>query len=611
MGCCSFSSLRFLAEAGLFDDIESLTGLPELRIAKAPVSEPGDSSGVAIDTILHNGNFLLAVPAQDGESVTAVAIAGDEIVDVGDSARILGQGSETTRIVDLAGATVAPGFIEPHAHLISAIQGTYSTDLRYTRCRTYDDVMTVIKTEVDKAHSGDWVYFMNFDPSLLGFEANVGFPQLGFAQLNPISTDVNIFVENASGHIAYANHKAFKTAGVKHGDNPGGGGSYGTDGKHLNGVMFEPPSFTPFLKGINSAKIKPLVLPAMLALLKDMQLRGTTTFCDPAIGVAGPAQTLLEVYRRLSIDPNRSVDIVGSIDISSVYVTEGTTPLPPPLEGLTPPSAPGQNGSYQELVVPRVKIWADGSTQGYTAYVTKPYLPPVTPAGISDTGSADWTLDELKDLLGQAKAQNWGALVHVNGDAALDLALDALESVYGPDSGFKNRIEHCTVTRPEQYDAMQALGLNPTYLINHINIWGDTFNENILGNARASRLDAAAEALARGMAISFHCDYSVSFPDPLQYMQTAVTRQTSTGTVLGAELAISAIEALKAMTIYPAMQLGLDDTVGTIEVGRLANLVQLGQDPTTVAPTSIAAVPVQATWLHGRHIPVGTRAPTS
>ena len=206
--------------------------------------------------------------------------------------------------------------------------------------------------------------------------------------------------------------------------------------------------------------------------------------------------------------------------------------------------------------------------------------------------------------MSQAVADNWGTLIHANGDAGLDMALDALASVYPAGSGFRNRIEHCTVTRIDQYDRMQKLGVTPTFLTNHIAIWGDAFREHIIGPARADRLDAAGDALKRGMIFSFHCDYATSLPAPLQYMQTAVTRLTNTGVQLGADLAIDATEALKAVTIYPARQLGIDATIGTITAGKRANFVQLAADPTTVASGDIASIPILATYLRGHLKPV-------
>lgn len=252
-----------------------------------------------------------------------------------------------------------------------------------------------------------------------------------------------------------------------------------------------------------------------------------------------------------------------------------------------------------------MKIWADGSTQGYTAYLTDDYLPPVTPSGLpTKNGAPDWSQDGMNSLVHQAKADNWGVLIHANGDKALDIALTAIENAYGAKSPFRNRIEHCTVARADQYDTMARLGVTPSYLNNHIAIWGDAFYEHILGSDRADRLDAAGEALSRQMIFSFHCDYATSKPCPLRYMQTAVTRQTASGRVLGGKYSIPALEALKAVTIYPAMQLGIDDRIGTIQAGKDADFVHLAQDPTAVPPQTIANIRVLGTWLKGRPLPI-------
>ncbi len=610
MGCCSLSSMQFLTEAGVFSDTRALFEAAGLDMDGAPVPPPnGEASH--IDTILYNGTFLLATPPPDhaSEHVSAVAISRGTIVDVGDAARIRANASPKTHVVDLHGATVSPGFIEAHAHLVMALQGIYSVDLRYPGCKSYDAVLQTLRDAVQAAVPGAdgecWVFGQNFDPSLLEFRMGVGFPQLGFEQLDPISSTVNIFVMNASGHIAYGNTKAFDTVQVKSPNDAPPGSRYGTNAAgELNGVMFEPPSFGPFMKHVPKDKVALETIPAMLDLLKDAQHHGITTWHDPAIGVSGSLKEMLEVYRAISVYPLRPVDLVGSIDLTSLLGDPVNGPLLRPVDGLTAPALPGENGSYHELVVPRLKLWTDGSTQGYTGYLSEEYLLPVTPAGLKLHGEPDWTPAQLATMLTQAKAQNWGVLMHANGDAAVELALDAVETVYGTGSKFLNRIEHCTLASPEQYDRMLALGVAVTYLVNHVHIWGHTFAENIIGPERAARLDAAADALARGILYSYHCDYSTSLPDPLQYMETAVTRRTSNGTVLGPHQAITPLQALEGVTINPAKQLGLDGDVGTIEVGKFANLVQLGKDPTRVPHTEIASIPVEATWLRGREIRV-------
>jgi hypothetical protein len=140
---------------------------------------------------------------------------------------------------------------------------TYSTNLTYTNYPTYDAVIAAITSAVASANANapavgsppvyPWLFFVNFDPSLLGFTPGVGFQQLGFSAFAAIpgQENVNIYVENASGHIAYANTSAFTTVGITAANakqKAHDGGWYDVVNNQLTGVMFEPPSFTPFLK---------------------------------------------------------------------------------------------------------------------------------------------------------------------------------------------------------------------------------------------------------------------------------------------------------------------------------------------------------------------------
>jgi predicted amidohydrolase YtcJ len=599
MTCCSNSIWKHLGAHGALDP-DAILG-DRATTQPAPPEPAPESLRV---TIFSNGTFLLAEPRIENEQVTAVAIRADSIIDVGDVDRIK-KTYPLAAQVDLGGTTLAPGFVEPHVHIIAAVENVYSTSLAYSpKIQCFDDVCNTIASTIACASPGAWFFFVLFDPSLLGPQP---FSQLEFTQFDQIpgSSTVNIFVENASGHIAYANSLAFQTAGVTVGTNPGDGGWYGTTDGQLNGVMFEPPSFAPFLKFVPQKEVQAGALKFMLGFLSQCQQAGITTVADPAVGIGGSLASELEIYAYLaSTLSGAQTDVVGSIDLTSLYAPSGDTPPPPPPSKLTPPSAPGQNGSYDSLIIPAVKIWADGSTQGYTGYLTQPYIGTVTPSGLSNVGEADWDVSDMANLLQQAQADNWSVLVHCNGDAGLALALGCLGTAYGAGAGFHNRIEHCTVTTTEQYATMKALNLSQTYLTNHIHIWGDTFNVNILGNERASRLDAVTDGIAQGMLYSFHCDYATSNPAPLQYMQTAVTRQTSSGVVLGAQYAITAAQALLGVTLYPAQQLGIDGLVGSIVTNKRANLVNLKYDPTTCPSDQIAGTPIIATYLRGVAIPI-------
>ena len=607
MSCCSNAMWKHLCTSG--------TLTKERAFAATPRLEP--RSEVSEVRLFVNGTFLLAEATTPGDDVTAVLVSGETITAVGDAATLQAAYPQA-EVVDLGGTTLAPGFVEPHVHIIAAIENTYSQSLAKAVCPTFASVIARITTVVERAYQAatstgkpyvaPWCFFVLFDPSLLEFDPKLGFPQLSFAELDriPHASDVNIFVENASAHIAYANQLAFTTAQISTDKTTWPvGATYCEDADgNFTGVMLEPPSFGPFLHFTPTQEIAEQALPAMLAFLSTCQQAGITTVADPAVGVGGSLEVELAVYDFLASYGLAATDVVGSIDLTSLYsLPPATTKVTYP--GLNLPASPGATGSFGNLIIPAVKIWADGSTQGYTGYLSEPYLPPVTPPQLGDLGEADWTPADMSNLLKQARDDNWSALVHCNGDAGLGYALGSLREAYGLDSGFRLRIEHCTVTEESQYDEMKALGVTPTYLTNHIHIWGDTFLDNILGPARANRLDAVKDALDRDLIFSFHCDYATSNPGPLQYMQTAVTRTTGAGVVLGAQLCIGALDALKGVTIYPAMQLGIDHLVGTITAGKRANFVQLAQDPTTCPSTEIASTTVLATYLRGRRIAVG------
>ncbi|MBV8580611.1 MAG: amidohydrolase family protein, partial [Candidatus Eremiobacteraeota bacterium] len=538
---------------------------------------------------------------------------GKTITDVGDQTRILGEATGSTQKVNLNGQTMVPGFVEAHAHIIAAVQTVYCTALTAASYPTITAVLQKIQGDINAAPAKSWLFYMSFDPSLLPWDENgagTGFPQLGFDEFNTLSNPNNVcvWVENASGHIAYANQQAFTAAGVTTNTQPGDGGWFGTytsgpNEGELNGIMFEPPTFgyfTKFAPTLTTDQVED----AMLGFLKTAQEAGITTVCDPAVGIGGNIAQELELYELIKTSPKAMTDVVGSIDLTSIY---STTSAPVQVAHLNQPAAPGDTGSYFSLTVPNMKLWSDGSTQGYTGYLTQAYLPPVTPEGLPDIGVPDWSQDDMNNVIGQAQADNWSMLIHCNGDAGLNMALSAVQTVYGnAPTAFRNRIEHCTVTDPSQYATMAQLGLTPSYLNNHIAIWGDAFNEYILGNPRASRLDATADASSNGMIFSFHCDYATSEPAPLTYMQTAVLRETPSGVVLGQDQTITADVALQAVTTWPAIQLGLGDSIGLIQIGYDADLAWLADDPLTVASSAIGSIPVVETMLKGTRLTIAS-----
>ncbi len=556
------------------------------------------SSGVALaeagapDTILVNGRFHTVDRTMS--VAEAVAIAGGRFSAVGSRERVLAARGPNTHVIDLKGATVLPGFVEPHMHFLYSTCDALMLKVTVDVCPTLDAVVAALKKAAAQKQPGQWLYAFGFDNSLMP-----PYRPLSIADLDGVSTTVPVFVLNPSGHIAYANSRAFALAGITAASpNVPGGGRYGKDaGGKLTGVIYEPPAFPPFLKAaFTPPPTKEDFLQWYGALLAKAQKAGVTTIHDAGIGPSGNVQDDWAIYSALVERPGNPIRISTMPDWQEHATFDAFV-----AKIARKPGAPIflANG---KLSVPCVKFWSDGSLQGYTGALTQPYL------GEPDNkGVLDYPPGALQASFAQAKAAGWSVACHANGDAAIDVALDAFENVFGKSSptGFRNRVEHCTVTRPEHWDRLQQMGLSVSFTEGHVYTWGARFATAILGEARAAGIDNAREAVRREIAWSMNSDYETTEIAPLRYIQTAVTRvPAGTSAPLGPELRVTVADAVRAMTINGAYQCQLEGVVGSIELGKEADLVELGADPLTVDPTTIAAIPVLATWSRGTRFAV-------
>ena len=248
------------------------------------------------------------------------------------------------------------------------------------------------------------------------------------------------------------------------------------------------------------------------------------------------------------------------------------------------------------LTIYAMKIVGDGSNQTKSAGQTIPYL------NGQDKGRPNFDAQQLKAMVGEVKAQGWPVSIHSNGDETLDLALDAIEAVYGayPATGV-NRIEHCTITRPDQIKRMARLGVQPSFLMNHVYFYGAAYRDQLFGPERAARMDPAADCVRLGLPFTIHTDAPCSNIGTLQLVQTAVNRKCSVdGSVVGAEQAVSLTDALRAVTSHAAGQIGMGDELGTLETGKLADFTIVEKDPYAVDPEALMAIKVSQTWIGGR-----------
>lgn len=530
------------------------------------------SDSTAAELVI-SGGPILTMDAR-GSRPAAVAVRDGRIVATGSSEEVATRAGigPATQVLDLQGRTLLPGLIDPHMHA-AMVQMADWVDVSPMTNPTDDDVFATLRNAAPT--STGWVIAKLFDPSITR-----GHPQLDRAVLDALAPDRPMLVFESNGHVAYANSVALREAGVdRHSPDPPQARYGRTPDGELTGRLEESAAVGAFVKGIPT-----LTRDDMLARHKDLlwqaAAQGVTLLHDCGIGaVSGPED--LDILRTV-VDAESPVRYRGML-VSTLYDTWAAMGLEPGF-------------GDDRLRVDGIKAWSDGSNQAGTGYQRLPYL------GTDARGSLNYSPEALAAVVDRAHRDGWQLGVHANGDAAIDVTLDAYEQALtrAPGRDHRHRIEHCSVLHDDQIARMVALGLSPSFLIGHIRWWGTAFRDRLLGQARANRYDPCASALAAGLRISLHSDWNVTPIEPLRYVEDAVTRiMAESGDVLNGDERISVEAGLRAVTIDAAWQCRADDITGSIEQGKYADLVVLEEDPTAVDPTRISGITVSQTLLAG------------
>jgi len=526
----------------------------------------------AADRIFLGGGIVTADP--DRPEVEALAIREGRIAAVGDRERIQRLQGPATKVVRLDGRALLPGFIDPHTHPVSRQITQEMVDVGPF---SHTSMGAVKKTLRKAAEQGPVVAF-GYDPSLMDEH-----PSLGFDTLNAISSQVPILVINLSEHIAYGNRKLFEKAGIQQDTpNPTGGRFLRDDQGRLTGVAQEVSAILPLVKAVASEG-KGLDYPALTRrTLRSYAAHGFTTITVPGLGTPGPTPDAhIANLRQAARAVQAPVRVQG-------YVISTQRQRIPEL----------REDSDARFRVLGMKLWADGSTQGYTAALQAPYK------GRATRGEVNYQQDQLNRMILKAHRQGWQIAVHTNGDRAMAMTLDAYAEAQDrkarPDA--RHRMEHCTVANRDLLHRAKDLGVTCSFLNQHVFIWGQRFREEILGPERSSHLDPAGTAERLGMRFTFHDDAPTGQPDPMLMLQTAVTRQMRAGGVLNRSERVPIDRAIRALTRDAAWQTHFEDRVGALERGKLADLVLLSANPRKTDPTEIKDIQVLATYLAGRKV---------
>jgi predicted amidohydrolase YtcJ len=517
--------------------------------------------------IVANGNILTMNP--DQPTASAMAVKDGKILAVGNLAAVKKIAGKSYEYIDLEGHTVVPGFIESHDHII--LYGSVLTllDISPYVTPSLKDALHKLKTE-GKPDEDGWIYGFGADQTLYTEKRG---PTL--QELDELFPDRPVCIPHLSGHAAYVNSKAFEAAGVtKDTPNPQGGEFEKDKNGELTGYIKGMPAWTMV------GKLPPSTKETALQSARLHARRGFTTVTELAI-LAPRMAMLMEDVTRSGDFPVRMY--------GGMFIT---------MPGLDEVAPQVKNYETDLFKIKYIKTWTDGSTQGGTGYFKEPYYKLDADTKKGARGTQEQFNEELTKIL----QLGFAPAVHANGDAAMDLALNAIE--YARKKTGKTDIRphliHCQYVRPDQFDRIQQMGnIGMTFMIPHVYFWGDMHRDFLLGPERAPMINSVKSAIERDIPYALHNDPPVSPPNALLNMWIAVNRLTLSGKVLGPKERITPEQALLAYTREAAFVLGIEDEVGTLEPGKYADFVVLSENPLKVDPMKIKDIRVEATVMNG------------
>ena len=530
--------------------------------------------------VYRNGTILTM--DSGGSQAQALAVRGGTILAVGTDAEVMALADQHTVVTDLRGRTMLPGFIDGHSHFVSAgLMAATQIDLSSPPVggvKNIAEIKELIRAKAAETPKGEWILGFGYDDT--GLED----------KRHPLASDIDeaapehpVLLRHVSGHLSSCNSLALAKANyTKDTPDPVGGVIRRDEHGNPNGVLEEPPAREPVFRHI-PAPTEADWMEGIKAACAAYTAKGVTTAQD-GFTATGDWNALKRAHE-LGLLRNR-VQILpglGCCDLSQFASHVSGTPL----------TADGK------ISLGAVKHLVDGSLQCYTGCLSNPYHKIIydLPDGPLWRGYIQENPQGFIDRIVALHREGWQIAIHGNGDEAIQLILDAYEEAQKryPRADARHIIIHCQTVREDQLDRIKRLGVVPSFFVVHTYFWGDRHRDIFLGPDRARRISPLRSALKRGILFSNHNDTFVTPIDPLLSVWSAVNRLTSSGQVLGEEYTISVMDALRSVTSWAAYQACEETSKGSLEPGKLADMVVLGDNPLAVDKKAIRDIPVLAT----------------
>ena len=533
-------------------------------------------------TVYYNGDIITMV-GEAPEYAEAIVVKDGNISFVGSSDEAMKVAGKGHNMIDLEGKTMLPGFIDAHAHF-----GNFSSQAIGAQILPPPDaganniaaLISILKqwnTPENRALTG-WIFGAGFDDSVLEEKR---FPTKH--DLNLVSTEFPIMIIHISGHFAVENSKGLELLNItSETKNPEGGLIRREDGNEPNGVLEELAAIPYYAKALTPKTKEASEL--FFNSGQDMALSyGYTT--------AQEGRAMLENHSFLAGKANENklkLDVVSYVDymfVDSLMYTKWNS-----------------SEYNQKYRIGGMKLTLDGSPQGRTAWRTQPYLLPPDGAKEGYLGYPAIPQDSvLESLYRKGFTNNWQIQTHANGDAAMDQMIRTMRTVSSEfeKKDRRNVLIHGQYVREDQLDAFKELDVITSLFPLHTFYWGD-WHKEIIGDSLGNKISPTRTALNKGLRITIHTDAPVALPNLMRMVGISVERKSRSGKDIGSNEKLTPFEALKGITIWSAYQHFEDETKGTLEKGKIADLVILDKNPLKINAEEIKDIQVLKTIKEGK-----------
>jgi predicted amidohydrolase YtcJ len=530
------------------------------------VARPSHSEDAA-DLILTHGVFYPVQPADPVRG--SLAVRAGRIVYLGDDAGAANLRGPATRVIDLAGRAVTPGLIDAHSHLSGLGMALDEVDLR--GAPTYEEVIRRVRDAAGRLPAGAWVSGRGWDQNLWPGKQ---FPTHG--ALSQAVPDHPVWLTRIDGHAVLANAKAMAILGLGAATpDPSGGRLLRDADGQLTGVLVDRAIELARLPEPSAADRERY----LAAAARHCVALGLTTVTDMGIGAADlEAYFALRRERRLPL--RAALFLADQEDLLTSWFARG-----PDIDAAA------------RVTVRGVKLYADGALGSRGAALVEPYSDDPGNLGLLVSSG-----EHLEAVARQAAAHGFQVAIHAIGDRGNLVALDAMErALGGPRPELRFRLEHAQVLRLDDIARLARLGIiasmQPTHATSDM-----PWAKERLGEARLAGAYAWRKVLAAGGRLALGSDFPVESADPRLGLYAAVTRQDLAGNPPGGWFPAERLtrqEALRGFTLDAAWSLFLDREIGSLAVGKRADLVVFAHDPMTVPAAEIPRAGVDMTFVEG------------